>query len=249
MANTIEFVASYPSVDYTALPEDELESFHTADGKLHLFNNIGCPFGHRALWTAIEVNAPFQVVEVSLANKPPSFTEKFNRYGTVPYVLDNGFAVYESAIVAQYLDVKYGEGQLHHVKDVQAASIAQLAAAKFEVRPFFAYLRSGNEEAEKEVKAALDELETIFRVHAKAYRDQGPYLLGAELSSAEINIVPFLYRFDLVLRHFRKHDLLAGHPLINAAFEAVKARPTFQKTVAADEFYIQAFSKFVTPAP
>ncbi|CAK4661117.1 unnamed protein product [Aphanomyces euteiches] len=184
-------------------------------------------------------------VEVSLANKPPSYTEKFNRYGTVPFVLDNGFAVYESAIVAQYLDLKFGDGHLHRVKDPQAASIAQLAAAKFDTQPFFAFMATGDEAAETKMKASLDELEMIYRDDAKAYRDQGPYLLGAQLSSAEINIVPFFHRLNLALVHFRKYDLLANHPLLEAAFDAVQARPSYQRSIASDDVYIQIMTNYV----
>ncbi|KAF0715378.1 hypothetical protein As57867_003053, partial [Aphanomyces stellatus] len=184
---TTVFTPLYSSIDYTSIPEDQLDALHSSP-KLHLFNNIVCPFGHRALWTAAEVNAPFQVIEVSLKDKPASYKEKFNRYGTVPYLLDNGFAVYESAIVAQYLDTKFNDGNLHRAKDPQAASLAQLAAAKLEIRPFYVALRTGDDAAKAELKAVLTEIETIYRDHAKAFRAQGPYLLGAELSSAEINL-------------------------------------------------------------
>ncbi|KAH9125843.1 hypothetical protein AeMF1_003610 [Aphanomyces euteiches] len=245
MSPSNDFHPQYPYIDYNSVPLDHLESFLLTDGKLHLFNYIGCPYGHRAIWTAIEVNAPFQVVEVSLANKPPSYTEKFNRYGTVPFVLDNGFAVYESAIVAQYLDLKFGDGHLHRVKDPQAASIAQLAAAKFDTQPFFAFMATGDEAAETKMKASLDELEMIYRDDAKAYRDQGPYLLGAQLSSAEINIVPFFHRLNLALVHFRKYDLLANHPLLEAAFDAVQARPSYQRSIASDDVYIQIMTNYV----
>ncbi|CAK4275962.1 unnamed protein product [Aphanomyces euteiches] len=202
MSPSNDFHPQYPSIDYNSVPLDHLESFLSTDGKLHLFNYIGCPYGHRAIWTAIEVNAPFQVVEVSLANKPPSYTEMFNRYGTVPFVLDNGFA---------YLDLKFGDGHLHRVKDPQAASIAQLAAAKFDTQPFFAFMATGDEAAETKMKASLDELEMIYRDDAKADRDQGPYLLTE----------------------------------IKAAFDAVQARPSYQRSIASDDVYIQIMTNYV----
>ncbi|CAK4092339.1 unnamed protein product [Aphanomyces euteiches] len=232
MSPSNDFHPQYPSIDYNSVPLDHLESFLSTDGKLHLFNYIGCPYGHRAIWTAIEVNAPFQVVEVSLANKPPSYTEMFNRYGTVPFVLDNGFA---------YLDLKFGDGHLHRVKDPQAASIAQLAAAKFDTQPFFAFMATGDEAAETKMKASLDELEMIYRDDAKADRDQGPYLL----TEIKINIVPFFHRLNLALAHFRKYDLLANHPILKAAFDAVQARPSYQRSIASDDVYIQIMTNYV----
>ncbi|ETV90355.1 hypothetical protein H310_14847 [Aphanomyces invadans] len=237
-----DFVPSYPSVDYASMSAEKLAAYHdpSNDGTVYLFNNIVCPFGHRALWTAVEINAPFHVVEVSLKSKPASYSEMFNRYGTVPYLLDNGFAVYESAIIAQYLDFKFNNGELHRSNDPQAASLAQLAVAKFEAKPFY---------AEAEVREILAELETIYTNHAKAYRDQGPYLLGANLSSAEINLVPFFFRFDVLLTHYHKVDVFTDIPHLKAALAAAVGRPAFQQTVREPQYYIDAYSTYVNPAP
>ncbi|CAK4070133.1 unnamed protein product [Aphanomyces euteiches] len=237
---------AFPSTPYTSIPEDQFEALHAADGKLRLFNNIVCPFGHRALWTALEVNAPFEVIEVSLLEKPASYAEKFNRYGTVPFLLDNGFPVYESSIVAQYLDAKYGNGDLWRTKDPQGASLANLLSAKLEVGPFYAVLRTGEEKAKEELRSALSEIEAIYRDDAKAFRAQGPYLLGAELSSADINLAPFLFRFEILLAHYRNFSFLADCPSLKALLDAVKTRPAFQKSIRPPEVYINGYSKYVT---
>ncbi|KAH9158261.1 hypothetical protein LEN26_003096 [Aphanomyces euteiches] len=238
---------AFPSTPYTSIPEDQFEALHAADGKLRLFNNIVCPFGHRALWTALELNAPFEVIEVSLLEKPASYAEKFNRYGTVPFLLDNGFPVYESSIVAQYLDAKYGNGDLcGHTKDPQGAFLANLLSAKLEVGPFYAVLRTGEEKAKEELRSALSEIEAIYRDDAKAFRAQGPYLLGAELSSADINLVPFLFRFEILLAHYRNFSFLADYPSLKALLDAVKTRPAFQKSIRPPEVYINGYSKYVT---
>ncbi|KAH9154061.1 hypothetical protein AeRB84_003782 [Aphanomyces euteiches] len=223
MSPSNDFHPQYPSIDYNSVPLDHLESFLSTDGKLHLFNYIGCPYGHRAIWTAIEVNAPFQVVEVSLANKPPSYTEMFNRYGTVPFVLDNGFAVGDCRA------------------DPQAASIAQLAAAKFDTQPFFAFMATGDEAAETKMKASLDELEMIYRDDAKAYRDQGPYLL------TEIKVYTWSSTQQCGDQHrplFPSPEPRAGS-FPKAAFDAVQARPSYQRSIASDDVYIQIMTNYV----
>ncbi|KAF0697481.1 Aste57867_11839 [Aphanomyces stellatus] len=240
---------TFTTIDYTTIPNDQLDAFHTADGKLHLFNNFACPFGNRALWTAIETHAPFDVIEVPLKDQPASYGEKFNRYETVPYLLDNGFAVYESSLIAQYLDAKFNDGALHRAKDPQAASIAQLVVAKFEIGALYKYLRTADDKDKQDVVAVLTEIETIYREHAKAFRAQGPYLLGAELSSAEINLGPFLYRFDILFRHYRKFELLAAFPLLHAVLEAIKARPTFKQTVHEPDHYIEQYASRITASP
>ncbi|KAF0697480.1 Aste57867_11838 [Aphanomyces stellatus] len=208
-----------------------------------------CPYSNRALWTAIETNVPFQVIDVTFQHLPPSYGQKFNRYETVPFLLDNGFAVYESSLIVHYLDTKFNGGKLQHAPNAQAASIAQLVAAKFEVGVFYKYLKSANDKDKAEVVAQLTDIETIYREHAKAFRGEGPYLLGAELSSAEIILGPFLFRLDILYRHYRKFDVFANFPLLKTVLEAIKARPAFQQTVLGPERYVDEYADRVTVSP
>ncbi|OQR91352.1 hypothetical protein ACHHYP_04755 [Achlya hypogyna] len=239
------------TVAYAAFSDTELDALKT-DGKVHLFNSIGCPYGHRALWTAIEVDAPLTVYEIGLrADMPASYIEKFNRYHTVPFLVHQGTPVYESAIIAQFLDAKYNNGTLHRRDNFEEAALAQLAAAKFETGAFYALIRNQDatkkDELEANVHLVLGELERIYRENAAAYRSEGPYLLGVELSSAEINIVPFLYRFKHVLSHYRNFDITKGYPLVAAAYEAAVARPTFKLSTREPEYYITLYAKVAAP--
>ncbi|EQC25535.1 hypothetical protein SDRG_16592 [Saprolegnia diclina VS20] len=235
-------------IEYTALSDAELASFKTKDGKVHLFNNFVCPFGHRALWAAAEVDVPFQIVNIDLGDMPASYVANFNRYHTVPFLLDNGYAVYESAIVAQFLDAKYNNGAIHNRDFPEHAALAQLAQAKFEAGPFYALLRNKDPAKKAELEAnlheSLSELEKIYRDHAAEFRSKGPYLLGDKFSSAELNIVTFLFRFKHILKHYRDFDILEGLPLLSAALEASSQRPAFKKTTKEPEYYIQGYAKF-----
>ncbi|RQM19845.1 hypothetical protein B5M09_000630 [Aphanomyces astaci] len=234
----------FESTPFESLSESQLDAFKQKDGKLHLFNNIICPFGHRALWTAVEAHAPFHVVEVSLADMPAAYIEKFNRFGTVPYLLSNGSPVYESAIIAQYVDTKFGNGELFRHHDPEEAALSQLAAAKFEVGPLYRALGGTSVHNVAALKETLGDVETIYRVHAKEFRSSGPYLLGSKLSGAEILIVPFLFRFDILLQHYRGYTLLDGFPLLQGVLAAAKARPAFQDTVREPQFFIDAYAAY-----
>ncbi|OQR91359.1 hypothetical protein ACHHYP_04753 [Achlya hypogyna] len=235
-------------VEYTSLTDAELASLKTKDGKVHLFNNFVCPFGHRALWAAAETNVPTQVINIDLNDMPASYVANFNRYHTVPFLLDNGNAVYESAIVAQFLDAKYNAGAIHNRDFPEHAALAQLVQAKFEAGPFYGLLRnkdpSKKAELEQNLRSSLSELERIYREHASDYRSKGPYLLGDKFSSAELNIVTFLFRFKHILKHYRDFDILEGLPLLTAALEASEKRPAFKLTTKEPAFYINGYAKF-----
>ncbi|OQR89257.1 glutathione transferase family protein [Achlya hypogyna] len=223
-------------IEYTSLSDDDIASIKTQDNKVHLFNNLVCPFGHRALWTAAEVDVPFEMINVDLVDMPESYVTHFNRYHTVPCLVDNGYTVYESAIVAQFLDAKYNAGRLYNRDDPERAALAQLAVVKFVASPLYALLHNHDESKMNSKTTSAN------RWHAAPYRSKGPYLLGDQLSSAELNIVTFLFRFKYILQHYRNFEILDGVPLLTAAMEAATARPAFQNTAKDPDFYIRGFA-------
>ncbi|KDO18371.1 hypothetical protein SPRG_16151 [Saprolegnia parasitica CBS 223.65] len=242
---------TFEITDFNTLSAADRASLKTKDGKVHLFNNLICPFGHRALWSAVESNAPFHMIDVSLASMPEAYITEFNRYHTVPFLLDDGTSIFESAIIAQFLDVKYNGGKLHQRDHPEHAALAQLAQAKLEIGPFYGLLRNQDpakkEGFEADIRETLDELEKIYREHAAEFRAKGPYLFGDQLSSAEINIIPFFFRFQIILKHYRDFELLKGYPLLTAAYEAAVERPAFKQTIKEPEFFINAYAKYANP--
>ena len=83
----------------------------------------------------------------------------------------------------------------------------------------------------------------------------GPYFLGASPTIADLSIVAFLARFNVLLPLYRGAEpLLAGGdtPLLAAMFEAFQARPSYAATTPAAELLAAAYCEFVgakLPAP
>jgi glutathione S-transferase len=236
---------AFETVDF---PADEVELKSLTSAGTNLFNNIICPFGQRSLWTAVEIGSPFRMIDVPLSAMPPAYGQLVNRYETVPCLYDEGVAVFESAIVAEYLDAKFGEGRLFCRDSPAMASLHRLVSSKFEIGAFYGLLRNKDSEKraelEGEIHATLTELETIYRDNAAAYRANGPFLLGSRFSAAEIMIMPFLYRFQAILAHYRSFDVLGKYPLLRAAFEASKERPAFKESSRPEQFYIEAYASY-----
>lgn len=236
--------------EVVSFPESEDGIKELLQTGTNLFNNIRCPFGHRSLWTAIESNSIFRMVDVSLSDMPSLYGQLVNRYETVPCLYDQGFAVFESAIVAEYLDAKYGNGTLFCRDDPAMASLLRLVASKFEMGSLYALLRNKDAEKKGEIEAdinsMLTELETIYRVNAVAYRGNGPYLLGSRFSAAEILTVPFFCRFQIILKHYRGFDVLTNerYPLLTAAYEASVARPAFKESTADAQMFIETYASY-----
>ena len=101
-----------------------------------LYNNIACPFAHRAHFTlktlgiqfteitipltahltrqeklGVNSNDRYQGVPLStMQSIKDDFKKNINLNGEVPVIDDNGTIVKESDIVAEYLDLKYNGG-------------------------------------------------------------------------------------------------------------------------------------------
>lgn len=194
------------------------------------------------------------MIVVGLGNDmPKSYGQHVNRYATVPCLYDSGVAVYESAIVAEYIDSKWNNGTLFGRDSPAMMQLIRLLAAKFEIGAFYGLLRcqeEGEKRAalEKQIHDTMTELETIYRENAAPYRADGPYLLGSRLSAAEIMIMPFVYRFNGLLQHYRKFEFVSKYPLVAAAFAASEGRPGFKESCRDMEFYIEKYRSYAIPA-
>jgi len=76
-------------------------------GSLRIYSMRYCPYAQRALLAAAAKGIKYDVVNVNLTNKPEFIFEK-NPDGKVPTVeTNNGLVLYESLIVADYIDEAY----------------------------------------------------------------------------------------------------------------------------------------------
>lgn len=85
------------------------------DGKIRLFSMRFCPFAQRVHLVLDAKDIPHQTIYVNLTEKP-EFLFEYSPQGTVPAVqlpAENNQSLYESLIIADYLDEKYPQRQLY----------------------------------------------------------------------------------------------------------------------------------------
>eukprot|EP00696_Hemimastix_kukwesjijk_P012655 gnl/Hemi2/25901_TR8707_c0_g1_i1.p2 gnl/Hemi2/25901_TR8707_c0_g1~~gnl/Hemi2/25901_TR8707_c0_g1_i1.p2 ORF type:complete len:267 (-),score=127.29 gnl/Hemi2/25901_TR8707_c0_g1_i1:135-884(-) len=211
-----------------------------------------CPFAHRAWWTAAELgyDADWVYCHIDLGSKKPAWYSQINRFETVPAMFVGGHGVYESLIIAEYINASKG-GSLIPADPLQMAD-CRLLIAKFDdaVRgPCYQLLMNKDPAKDEALKdKLLAELGWFEGLYTELKQAGGPFFRGAELSMAEISFMPFLERFSCVLPHYRGLDLFEGgrFPNLHAALTAVRARPAFQKTTAAAEYFINAYTSYAS---
>ncbi|XP_021942861.1 pyrimidodiazepine synthase-like isoform X2 [Zootermopsis nevadensis] len=90
-------------------------------GKLRLYSMRFCPYAQRAHLVLDAKKIPHDVVNIKLSDKPDWYFER-NPLGKVPAIeMESGDCIYESLIIADYLDEKYPQRLLHPKDPIQKA--------------------------------------------------------------------------------------------------------------------------------
>lgn len=90
-------------------------------GKIRLYSNRFCPYAQRVRLVLDAKKIPYDTVNIDLSNKPDWLFDK-SPYGKIPAIeLENGEVLYESLIIADYLDEKYSQHPLHSKDPLQKA--------------------------------------------------------------------------------------------------------------------------------
>ena len=204
----------------------------TALPGLRLISHRLCPYVQRAVIVAAEKQVPFERVDIDLANKPPWFLA-MSPTGKTPLLevrTSEGriAAVFESAVIAEYLDEISGAPLLprdtldraRHRSWVEVASITLNSIGKF----YAAEDRSLFREARRELLNRLGQVEGEIA---------GPWFGGPRFGLVDAAFGPALRYLDV----FRAHgagDLLAGLPKTRAWSKRLLGRPSVRAAVSPD---------------
>ncbi|XP_076622591.1 pyrimidodiazepine synthase [Colletes latitarsis] len=90
-------------------------------GKVRLYSMRFCPYAQRIHLVLDAKNIPYDVVYVNLVNKPDWLLEK-SPLGKVPCIeLEGGETLYESLVIAEYLDDAYPQNKLYPINPLAKA--------------------------------------------------------------------------------------------------------------------------------
>jgi len=208
---------------------------------LILYFGSGSPYAWK-VWLALEhKKLPYEANRMFFDNgdlKTPAFTA-INPRQKVPALVDNGFAMYESAAILEYLEDRYPDsGEPLWPRDVQARAIARRRAAEV-----VAYVDPINDKIFAEVFGPADKVPDVTSIEAgknelavELERIEGwldkDYLAGEKLSGADFTLYPYLAFLGRVDTRKPGYDLLALLPPKTAAWmKRIEALPYFEKTI------------------
>ena len=195
-----------------------------------LYSCAYCPYSHQCRILLHEKEIEAHIIDVDLNNKPPDLAQH-NPYNQVPVLVDKELALYESAIINEYLNDRFPHPELLPTDIVQKAQVRLYIL--FFVRELYRRIdilmskkpnASRKEKTRAEIVGNLKQLSVVFK------ESGSKYLLGPEFTLADITLAPLLWR----LPHFDIELTRQQLPLLTYA-QRVFARTSFNLSLTAVE--------------
>jgi glutathione S-transferase len=195
---------------------------------LKLISHKLCPYVQRAVIALTEKGVPFERVDIDLANKPDWFL-KVSPLGKTPVLLVGDAAIFESAVILEYLE-ETQPNSLHPADPLRRAEhrawIEFGSAVLNDIAGFYA---APDEAA---FKAKASQLEARFaRLETRVAA--APWFDGESFSLVDAVFGPVFRYFD-VFDDIADFGILAGKPKLARWRKSLAARPSVKSAVSAD---------------
>ena len=195
---------------------------------LKLISHRLCPYVQRAVIALSEKAVAFERIDIDLADRPHWFL-KISPLGKTPVLLVGDTAIFESAVILEYLEEAHPK-PLHPADPLARAEhrgwIEFGSAVLGDIAGFYA----ARDEATFKAKAA--QLEQKFE-RLEARIAASPWFEGEHFSLVDAVFGPVFRYFD-VFDEIGDFGILAGKPKLARWREALAARTSVRAAVSAD---------------
>jgi glutathione S-transferase len=196
--------------------------------KLKLISHKLCPYVQRAVIALTEKGVPFERIDIDLANKPDWFL-KILPLGKTPVLLVDDAAIFESAVILEYLE-ETQPNPLHPHDSLGRAEHRGWIEFGSAVLNDIAGFYGAKDKAAFDAKiAAL--AEKFARLEARVVA--APWFEGEKFSLVDAVFGPVFRYFD-VFDGVGDFGILAGKPKVVAWRKALTQRPSVAGAVSAD---------------
>ena len=197
--------------------------------ELTLVSHPLCPYVQRAAIVLREKGVGFSRRWVDLSAKPAWFTA-ISPLGKTPVLLADDEAIFESAVICEYLDEVFAP-RLHPAGPLQRARHrAWMEFGSDVLNRIWMFYTAPDAKA---LEAAREALVSRFRQLEPALDPQGPYFAGASFGLVDAVFAP-VFRYFEVFEAIGEGGFFDGLPRLQAWRAAVAARPSVQEAAVPD---------------
>ena len=195
--------------------------------RLKLISHKLCPYVQRAAIALTEKGVPFERIDIDLSNKPDWFL-KVSPLGKTPVLLVGDHAIFESAVILEYLEETQAN-PLHPADALHRAEHRSFVEFGSAVLNDIAGLYAASDEAAFKARAA--QLEQRFA--QLETRVVGPWFDGEKFSLVDAVFGPVFRYFD-VFDEIGDFGILSGKPKVARWRQMLAARPSVRTALSAD---------------
>jgi glutathione S-transferase len=206
--------------------------------ELTLISHHLCPYVQRAAIVLADKGMRFTRRDVDLSNKPQWFLE-LSPLGKTPVLLAEGHALFESAVICEYLDETLSP-RLHAGDALQRAR--ERAWVEFGSAVLNAIASFYGAPHEAALQARRAQLTELFAQLEAALPQHGPWFAGERFGLVDAAFGPVFRYFD-VFEAWGEAPPFTGLPRVEAWRESLRARPSVR--AAVDEGYPRRLAAFL----
>lgn len=195
---------------------------------LRLISHHLCPYVQRAAIVLAEKGVPFERIDIDLADKPDWFLA-ISPLGKTPVLEVDGRAIFESAVILEYLEETHGPA-LHPADPLERAEHRAWIAFGSAVLDDIAGLYGAKDAAGFAAKRERL-VERFARLEQRLVA--GPWFDGAAFSHVDAVFGP-VFRYLDAFERIDDFGLVAGLPKLARWRQALAARPSVREAVAPD---------------
>ena len=197
--------------------------------RLTLISHALCPYVQRAAIVLMEKGIEFERREIDLANKPSWFLE-ISPLGKTPVLLVDGEAIFESAVICEFLDETEGARLHPEAPLLRARHRAWMEFGSSLLNTIAAFYNAADDNTldarTKDIRRRFEQLEATL--------GEGPYFAGERLSIVDAVFGPVFRYFD-GLEPLGDFNFFGGLPKVKAWRVSLAARQSVRD--AAHENY------------
>lgn len=187
-----------------------------------------CPFVQRSVIALLEKQVDFDITHIQL-DDPPDWFKAISPLGKVPVLLVDDKAIFESAVILEYLDEVYPP-QLHPADPlIKAQHRSWIEYCSELIMSQHKLFTSENEEKLDEQKQKFTR--SLNRL-ANILDQTGPYFSGKNFALVDATYAPLFMRLAVVQR--QREFQIDMEPRLQAWSDALLDRPCVQQSVVAD---------------
>jgi len=187
-----------------------------------------CPYVQRAAITLAEKGIAFERIDIDLANKPEWFLQ-VSPLGKTPVLLVDGQAIFESAVICEYLDETMPQ-RLHPEAALERAlHRAWIEFASATLNSIGGFYNAADAQI---LHAKTAELKMKFAQLEKQLGD-GPYFSGENFCLVDAAFAP-VFRYFEVFEKIADFGFFTDLPKIRVWRQSLKERASVQAVVSED---------------